>query len=111
MTETARKRQSLNSVSGQITLKVRDFSKLGPLLGARSKMASPTFALFPNSLANEEAAKQKAVAEAMRRAVVSVSAGGEGYAKKMPPPPSPPIPQPEKITVSATVQCAFQIQP
>jgi hypothetical protein len=26
------------------------------------------------------------------------------------PPPPPPLPRPEKIKVSATVQCAFQIQ-
>jgi hypothetical protein len=31
-------------------------------------------------------------------------------AKKMVAPPPPPPPQPEKITVTATVQCAFQIQ-
>jgi len=38
--------------------------------------------------------------------------GGGGFfgAKKVAAPPPPP-PQPEKITVSATVQCAFQIQP
>jgi hypothetical protein len=39
---------------------------------------------------------------------VTVSGGGGGNGKKMPSTP-PPIPQPEKITVSATVQCAFQI--
>jgi uncharacterized protein YggE len=41
----------------------------------------------------------------------TVSGGGGwfGSAKKVAPPPPPP-PQPEKITVSATVQCAFQIQ-
>lgn len=35
-----------------------------------------------------------------------------GFAKKpaAPPPPPPPPAHPEKITVSATVQCAFQIQ-
>src|SRR5207245_2197296 len=41
----------------------------------------------------------------------TVSGGGGGWfsaAKKVAPPPPPP--QPEKITVSATVQCAFQIQ-
>ncbi len=39
----------------------------------------------------------------------SGSAGWFGGAKKVAPPPPPP-PQPQKITVSATVQCAFQIQ-
>ena len=154
-----KKKAKSYSVTGQITLKVRDFSKLGPILEGSVEDGISDFRSLTYSLANEEAAKQKAVAEAMRRAVgraqaaleqkgqkvgalrfanldvkqlagisrmdvyqmaqytsglaqtVSVSAGGEGYGKKMPPPPPPPIPQPEKITVSATVQCAFQIQP
>jgi uncharacterized protein YggE len=105
------------------------------------------------SLADEEAAKQRAVAEAMKRAIgransaleqkgqkvgalrfasldvrqlvgvaqfqlsamtetVEVESGFFGHAKKpaAPPPPPPPVAHPEKITVSATVQCAFQIQ-
>lgn len=155
-----KKKAKSYSVSGQITLKVRDFSKLGPLLEGSVEDGITDFRSLTYSLANEEAAKQKAVAEAMRRAVgraqaaleqkgqkvgalrfanldvkqlagvsrtdvyqlsqyaslmqtVEVSSsvgGGGGYPKKMPPSP-PPIPQPEKITVSATVQCAFQIQP
>jgi hypothetical protein len=36
--------------------------------------------------------------------------GGLWTAKKAAPSPPPPPPQPEKITVGATVQCAFQIQ-
>jgi uncharacterized protein YggE len=36
--------------------------------------------------------------------------GGIFTRKKMPAPPPPPPPTPEKITVSASVQCAFQIQ-
>jgi hypothetical protein len=36
---------------------------------------------------------------------------GQGLAgKALPPPPPPPAATPEKITVTATVQCAFQIQ-
>jgi uncharacterized protein YggE len=42
------------------------------------------------------------------------SGGGFGlFAKKMappPPPPPPPVAHPQKISVTATVQCAFQIQ-
>jgi uncharacterized protein YggE len=41
---------------------------------------------------------------------VSAETGGGVFHKRMPPPPPPPPPQPEKITVSASVQCAFQIQ-
>ena len=40
-----------------------------------------------------------------------VSSGLFIHAKPaMAPPPPPPVAHPEKITVSATVQCAFQIQ-
>jgi len=45
-------------------------------------------------------------------ATATESSGGAGWfggAKKVAAPPPPP-PQPQKITVSATVQCAFQIQ-
>ena len=108
------------------------------------------------TLADEEAAKERAVSEAMRRAVgrasaalepkgqkvgvlrfanldvkqlvnlsnmnvspvtaymatetVEVSGGGAGWGrKKAAAATPPPLPQPEKITVSASVQCAFQI--
>src|SRR2546422_2136651 len=139
------------------SMKIRDFSKLGPILEGSIQDGITDFRSLTYSLSDEEAAKKKAVAEAMRRAVgranaaleqkgqkvgalrfanldvkqlagvsrmdvyqmaqfrtavtqtVEVSAGGAGYAQKTPPPP-PPLPQPEKITVSATVQCAFQIQ-
>jgi len=144
-------------VHGQITLKIRDFSKIGPILEGSVEDGITDFRSLAYSLADEETAKQKAVAEAMKRALgrasaaleqkgqkvgalrfanldvkqlagvaemnvytmreysslaqtVEVSAGaGGGWAKKAPLPP-PPVPLPEKITVSATVQCAFQIQ-
>jgi uncharacterized protein len=147
-------------VHGQVSLKVRDFSKLGPILEGSVEDGITDFRSLTYSLSDEESAKQKAVAEAMKRAIgrastalrqngqkigslrfanldvkqltglsnldvyamlqsgaVSASesqvpsGGGWGWgAKKTVPPPPPPIPQPEKITVSATVQCAFQIQ-
>ena len=154
-----RKRAKYYIVQGQVTMKIRDFSKLGPILEGSIEDGITDFRSLTYSLADEEAAKKKAVAEAMRRAVgranaaleqkgqkvgalrfanldvkqlvgvsrmdvyqvaqyraammetVEVSSGGGGgYPKKMPAAPPPPIPQPEKITVSATVQCAFQIQ-
>jgi uncharacterized protein YggE len=40
---------------------------------------------------------------------VSIGGGG-GSAHRMAPPPPPPPPPPHKITVNASVQCAFQIQ-
>lgn len=46
---------------------------------------------------------------AMAFATAETTTGSGGFNKKVPPPPTP-IPQPERITVSATVQCAFQIQ-
>jgi uncharacterized protein YggE len=44
--------------------------------------------------------------------LVQLGAGelSESVAKAAPPPPPPPVAAPEKITVTATVQCAFQIQ-
>jgi uncharacterized protein len=144
-------------VQGQITLKIRDFSKIGPILEGSVEEGIADFRSLAYSLADEEAAKQKAAAEAMKRAVgranaaleqkgqkigalrfanldvkqlagvsqmsvytmreysalaetVDVSAGRSGGYDKRAPTPPPPVPQPEKITVSATVQCAFQIQ-
>jgi len=47
-------------------------------------------------------------AATMESVEVSTGGGGSTRANKQVAPP--PIPQPEKITVSATVQCAFQIQ-
>jgi uncharacterized protein YggE len=150
-----RKRAKSYVVQGRILLKVRDFSKLGPLLEDSVDDGITDFRSLTYSLADEEVAKQKAAADAMRAAmgratavleqkgqkigtlrfanldvkqltgVASVnvyslaehnpypaapeSTGGFWSAKKLAP-PSPPPPQPEKITVSATVQCAFQIQ-
>jgi uncharacterized protein YggE len=145
-------------VQGQITLKIRDFSKIGPILEGSVEDGITDFRSLTYSLADEEAAKQKAAGEAMKRAVGRANAaleqkgqkvgalrfanldvkqlagvaelnvyalraygtatetvegnaggGGSGRANKQFVAP-PPIPQPEKITVSATVQCAFQIQ-
>ena len=150
-----KKRAKSYVVQGRIVLKLRDFSKLGPLLEDSVEDGITDFRSLTYSLADEEVAKQKAAADAMRCAmgratavleqkgqkigtlrfanldvkqltgvasmdVYSVpeyntvattteSRGGLWSAKKMVAPPPPP-PQPEKITVSATVQCAFQIQ-
>jgi len=153
-----KKRAKSYSVRGQITLRVRDFSKLGPLLEDSVEDGITDFRSLTYSLADEEAARQHAAAAAMRSAMgratavleqqgqkvgtlrfanldvkqivgassmnvyslaefnaletATASGGGGGWfgaAKKVAAPPPPP-PQPEKITVSATVQCAFQIQ-
>src|SRR5215467_1631869 len=155
-----KKRAKSYTVQGQITLRVRDFSKLGPLLEDSVEDGITDFRSLTYSLADEEAARQHWAATAMRSALgrakavleqkgqkvgtlrfanldiqqivgasnlnvysvaeydglntsVSNVGGGRwfGGAKKVAAPPPPPPPQPEKITVSATVQCAFQIQP
>jgi len=152
-----RKKAKSYLVQGQVTLHVRDFSRLGPILEGSVDDGITDFRSLTYSLSDEEAAKQKAVSEAMKRAVgrasaaleqkgqkvgalrfanldvkqlvgtsemnvyalrtysatetVEVAAASTGFwsKRKAAPAPPPPIPQPEKITVSATVQCAFQI--
>jgi uncharacterized protein YggE len=142
------------NVQGQIILKVRDFSHIGPILDGSVEDGIADFRSLTYSLSDEEAAKKQAVAEAMRRAIgragialeqkgqklgglrymsldvkqlygvaqlqnlpvvadmaeVAETNGGGLFRKKAPPPPPPPPPQPEKIAVTASVQCAFQIQ-
>jgi uncharacterized protein YggE len=146
-----KKRAKSFLVQGQIALKVRDFSKLGAIMEESVTDEITDFRSLTYSLADEEAAKQHAVAEAMRRALGRASAALEqkgqkvgalrfasldvkqlvGVARwdlgvaslqtlettsgvlsrtKAASTPPPPLPRPEKITVSATVQCAFQIQ-
>jgi len=150
-----KKRAKSYLVKGQVILRVRDFAKLGPLLDGSIEDGITDFRSLTYSLSDEEAAKQHAVNEAMRRALGRAGAALEpkgqkvgvlrfvnldvkqlvglsninpyemaeynslsapatsgvfGMAHKAPPPPPPPLPQAEKITVSATVQCAFQIQ-
>lgn len=147
-----RKRARSYFVRGQIVLKVHDFSLIGPILDGSVEDGIADLRSLTYSLVDEEAAKQRAVAVAMQRAVgranvaleqkgqklgalryasldvkqlagvarlesaqmmtqaVEVAGGAlsAGRAAAPPPPPPPPL-APEKITVSATVQCAFQI--
>jgi len=139
-------------VQGQISLKVRDFSQIGPLLDGAVQEGIVEFRSLTYSLQDEEGAKQKAVAAAMRSAVgrataalgqsgqklgavryanldvrqlvgvtrlqnfsslaetVSVEAVSGGGSSYHAPTSTFPAVSPEKITVSALVQCAFQIQ-
>jgi uncharacterized protein YggE len=147
-----KKRAKSFRVTGQIVLKVRDFSKLGAIMDESVTDEITDFRSLIYSLSDEEAAKQHAVAEAMRRAVgranaaldqkgqkvgmlrfatvdvsqvhsivnlplgsvsaivetVDTSNGFFGKAKIASPAP-PPVSRPEKITLTATIQCAFQI--
>ena len=136
-------------VRGQIVLKVHDFSQIGPILDGSVEDGIADFRSLTYSLVDEEAAKQRAVAEAMHRAMgrasaaleqkgqkvgslryasldvrqlmgvarlepaqmmmesAEVSAGAFDTRRRMASPLPPGAP--ERITVTATVQCAFQI--
>ncbi len=56
-------------VEGHVTLKVQDFSKVGPIMDDAVQDGIADFRSLTYSLANEEAAKKKAVADAMQRAL------------------------------------------
>jgi uncharacterized protein YggE len=153
-----RKRARSYSVRGQIVLKVHDFALIGPILDGSVEDGIADLRSLTYSLMDEEAAKQRAVAVAMQRAIGRANAaleqkgqrvgalryanldvkqlvgvarleaaqmevlaaqtaevsGGPAISRRKeakgaaPYPPLPPLP-PGKITVSATVQCAFQI--
>jgi len=143
-----KKRARSYYVQGQEVLKVRDFAKLGSILDASVEDGVTDFRSLTYSLADEEAAKKKAVAEAMQRAIGRAATAleqkgqklgalrymsldvkqiygvaglvpsavmetlevNEAFSEKKATSPAMPPPQPQKITVSASVQCAFQIQ-
>lgn len=157
-----KKRARAYRVQGHVVLRVHDFSRVGPIMDDSVQDGIADFRSLTYELSNEEAAKQKAVADAMHRAAGratialeqtkqklgparsvslevrnligiaqiqslpydvyayesgerSSSSGGGlfslGAAKKMAPPPPPPPPvQPGKITITASVQCIFQIE-
>jgi uncharacterized protein YggE len=154
-----KKRARSYYVQGNVVLRIRDFSRIGPILDGSVEDGVADFRSLAYSLAyslaDEEAAKKQAVAEAMRRAMgrasialeqkgqklgalrymsldvkqlvgvaqlqtlpmyeselVEVNSGASLGTKKqrMAPPPLLPPAQPQKIAVSASVQCAFQIQ-
>src|SRR5438270_2437791 len=153
-----KKRARAYRVQGHVVLRVQDFSKVGPIMDDSVQDGIADFRSLTYELLNEEAAKQKAVADAMHRAAgratvaleqtkqklgparsVSVEvrnligiaqiqslpydvyasdrleerssgSGGLFSLKKMAPPPPPPPVQPGKITITASVQCVFQIE-
>lgn len=78
-----KKRAKSFSVHGRIVLKVRDFSKLGPLMDESVQDGIADFRSLSYSLADEEAAKQRAVAEAMKRAIGRASAALEQKGQKV----------------------------
>lgn len=158
-----KKRARAYRVQGHVVLRVQDFSKVGPIMDDSVQDGVADFRSLTYELSNEEAAKQKAVADAMHRAAgraavaleqtkqklgparsVSLEvrnligiaqiqslpydvyanesgersrdsgersrdSGGLFSMRKMAPPPPPPV-QPGKITITASVQCVFQIE-
>jgi hypothetical protein len=149
-----KKRAKSYLVRGEITLRIHDFLKLGPILEGSVDDGITDFRSLTYSLADEETAKQKTAAEAMKQQGVAqtprssprarewmpygsrirmtgvaamnvysmqeynamlrqtgdVSSGvGKSEARRAAAPP-PLVPQPERISVTATLPCAFQIQ-
>jgi uncharacterized protein YggE len=142
-------------VHGLVVLQVQDFSRVGPIMDDSIQDGIADFRSLTYSLANEEAAKKKAVADAMQRALgratialeqtrqklgparsvslevrnlvgiaqisdlqlftydslesIAETKNGIFSAHKTAPPPPPPV-RPERITISANVQCVFQIE-
>jgi hypothetical protein len=72
-------------VQGQVTLKVQDFSKVGTIIDDSVQDGIADFRSLTYSLANEESAKQKAVADAMRRAIGRATAALEQSKQKLGP--------------------------
>ena len=78
-----KKRAKSYLVRGEITLRVRDFSKLGPILEGSVEDGITDFRSLTYSLWDEEAAKQKAVAEAMKHAIGRATAALESKGQKI----------------------------
>jgi len=72
-------------VQGHVVLKVQDFSKIGPIMDDSIQEGIVDFRSLTYALANEEAAKQKAVADAMHRAVGRASIALEQTRQKLGP--------------------------
>lgn len=136
-------------VQSTVTVKMRDLSRVAFVIDDAVESGVAEFRSASYSLADEEQAKQKAVAEAMRRAQQRARAAvgengrqlgqlryasldiktdprwerfgldGVGYltlgvraSGAAAPPPPPPYSEiaPEKVRITATAQCVFQIQ-
>ncbi|MCI0352396.1 MAG: SIMPL domain-containing protein [Acidobacteriales bacterium] len=72
-------------VEGHVTLKVRDFAKIGPIMDESVQEGIVDFRSLTYALANEESAKQKAVADAMHRAVGRASVALEQTKQRLGP--------------------------
>jgi hypothetical protein len=133
-------------VDSRVVLRVRDFSKIGTLIDESVEEGIVDFRSLSYSLEDEEVAKQRAVAEATRRAEARARAALGDHTRKLGAlrylsvdvqqpigivrleetprafmemkareatgmvAPAPPPVSPEKIRVTARVQCVFQLQ-
>lgn len=70
-------------VQGNVVLRIHDFSRIGPILDGSVEDGVADFRSLAYSLADEEAAKKQAVAEAMRRAVGRASIALEQKGQKL----------------------------
>jgi uncharacterized protein YggE len=71
------------TVQSKVTLRIRDFSKIGPLLDDLVQAGVTEFRTMTYSVSDEEGARQKAVAEAMRRAVGRATAALDQNRQKL----------------------------
>lgn len=70
-------------VQSKVTLRIRDFSKVGPLLDDLVQAGVTEFRTMTYSVSDEEGARQKAVSEAMRRAVGRATAALDQNRQKL----------------------------
>src|SRR5438270_908369 len=80
-----KKRARAYRVQGHVVLKVQDFSKVGPIMDESVQDGIADFRSLTYQLSNEEAAKQKAVADAMHRAVGRATVALEQTKQKLGP--------------------------
>jgi uncharacterized protein YggE len=72
-------------VEGHVVLKVQDFAKIGPIMDESVQEGIVDFRSLTYALANEESAKQRAVADAMHRAVGRASVALEQTKQRLGP--------------------------
>ncbi len=70
-------------VEGRVTLRVRDFARIGELIDESVENGIADFRSLTYSLADEEAAKQRAIALAMRQAEARARAAMGGNARRL----------------------------
>ena len=80
-----KKRARAYRVQGHVVLRVQDFSKVGPIMDDSVQDGIADFRSLTYELSNEEAAKQKAVADAMHRAAGRATVALEQTKQKLGP--------------------------